>query len=249
MEVYSTTSSTLIQNLDHDFYKTLPLNILFKFKNNGYPYLEGYDKAKIMIDSGAYFFNSRETNQTPEKTRQFIEEYKEYINNTKDDSRMVGYFDMDLRYMGLNGIKRIREELFELTDKIIPVYHSMWGVGEFKWMCRKYNYIGFPCSSNFDGEDFLPFIKYAHKHKCKIHGLGMDRDKVMRMAPFDSVDSAIWVRQGYMEYYANHEIEKNTNNNLKYQAIYMKRETITQLRRQMYYKQLWADYHKSTGLI
>lgn len=249
MEVYSTTSSQLVGCLNDPYYYGLPLNFLYKFKNDCYPSLKEFKNCRIMVDSGAYFFNSRGTGNSEEKTRRFIDDYKKYISETCDDERMVGYFDMDLRYMGIPEIKRIREELFDITPKIIPVYHVAWGLHEFKTMCNDYDYVGFPCSSRFEGEDFIPFVKYAHKHGCKLHGLGMDRDRVMRMIPFDSVDSAIWVRQGYMEYYANHNIEKNTENNLKYQSTYMRREIITQMRRQLYYKDLWHDYHKKTGLL
>lgn len=247
MDVYSTMSKQLCKTLDDPYYKKLPLNFLYKFKHDCFDVLDAFPNCKIMVDSGAYFFNSRETSQDSDKTKKFIDEYKEYIINTKDDSRFVGYFDMDLRYLGLPEIKNIREELFDLTDKIIPVFHSMWGIHEFKSMCRDYDYIGYPCSSWYSPEDYLPFVKYAHKHNCKIHGLGMNRKKVMEIIPFNSVDSAHWVREAFVAYYTNHNIEKNTENNRKYSKIYYKKEIINQHRMQMYYEDHWSSYMKKHG--
>ena len=36
------------------------------------------------------------------------------------------------------------------------------------------------------------FLKYAKKHNCKVHCLGMTRKKILDTVPFDFVDSSSW---------------------------------------------------------
>ena len=244
MDVYSVVSRQVLRYFANDtYYRNLPFNFLFKFENKSYNLLENYPNINIRIDSGAYYFNSRLTSEDDEATLNFIWDYMDFIEETCDDPRVTGYFDMDLMYINLRSMKHLRRKLFRLTDKIIPVFHGEWGEHEFKKMCSKYNYIGLPNYDDYNIEEFMPFVKYAHKKGCKIHCLGMDRDKIMRNVPFNSVDSAIWIRQGYMEYYANHNIEKNSVNNDKFQSRYVKRELIKQWQRQTYYHELWENYH------
>jgi len=37
------------------------------------------------------------------------------------------------------------------------------------------------------------FIEQAHKHNCKIHGLGFTNTKLLKEYKFDSVDSTAWL--------------------------------------------------------
>ena len=243
MDVYSVVSSQLMHCIDdNDFFTKNDLNILYKFDRNAHPSLEPFQNANILIDSAAYYFNSRDSSKTADATRKFIDKYKEFIKETRDDDRIVGYFDMDLLYLPLHKIRSVRQELQELTDNIIPVYHPAWGENEFKKMCDEYDYIAFATVGDYKVEEYLPFVRYAHKQGCMVHGLGMNRNKVMRAVPFNSVDSAHWVREVYVAYYTNHNIEKNTENNKKYQTIYTKKEIITQMQRQLYYTEYWHDY-------
>lgn len=245
MDIYATVRPEVLGYLNKtDFFKDKPLNFLFKFNNNSYNYLTDYSNLNILVDSGAYYFNAYSQQTEGKETFEFIAKYMDFIHDTLDDPRMKGYFDMDLRHMGLHKIKKIRSKLFKITDKIIPVYHISWGEHEFKWMCKKYDYIGFPCSSNCGPEYFIPFVKYAHNHDCKIHGLGMDRDKIMNLVPFDSTDSALWIRRSITEgYYYNKHIPKNLENNTKYKQIYVRREMQNQIGRQIYYKKRWNQYN------
>lgn len=228
-----------------DYFRDKPLNFLFKFNNNLYPLLDDYSNINILVDSGAFYHNFTDKTKNDEQTFNFINKYMDFIINTLDDSRIVGYFEMDLLYLGLNRIKKIRRKLFKLTNKIIPVYQIEYGEHEFKQMCRKYNYIGFPCPSTYSSENFMPFVKYAHKHGCRIHGLSMDRDNVMRDVPFNSTDSALWIRRAiYAGYYYNHNIPKTTENNFKYQSHYLIKELMTQMQRQEFFRKHWSNYHR-----
>lgn len=245
MELYSVMTNQVAKYLlEHPSLKKQPFNFLVQARKTTYPYLDDYKNCKILVDSGAYYFNYRMKTQDSEKTKKFIDNFLEFVENTCDDPRISGYFDMDLVYLGLNGIKSIRKRLFNITDKIIPVYHTIWGLNEYKRMCRNYDYLALGCSNNaeFNDDQYMPFIKFAHKFHCKVHGLGMDRNRVMKKVPFNSCDSAIWVRDGYMNYYANHNIKKTPENNKKYQAIYVRRSLMNQLNRQRFYKEYWSSY-------
>ena len=64
-------------------------------------------------------------------------------------------------------------------------------------MCDDYNYVaigGFVAKEILKKEykNIPPLIEYAHKKKCKIHGLGFTSTSFYDTIRFDSVDSTTW---------------------------------------------------------
>ncbi len=246
MDLYSVIDEGVINRINLKDFVNLPINYLIQFRKNTYPFLKDFKKSRILVDSGAYYFNFMGRSNDKEETEKFLESYYEFIENTCEDSRIQGYFDMDLVYMGLPNIKRIRHKLFSLSEKIIPVYHTVWGLQEFKRMCKKYDYIALGCSNNIEipVKDYGSFVKYAHRYGCRVHGLGMNNNKIMKEVPFDSCDSILWLHDGFKGYYLNHNIEKNKENNKKYRPLYERKALLKQYQRQEYFKNYWEEYTK-----
>ena len=83
-------------------------------------------------------------------------------------------------------------------DKIIPVRHKTRGVEDYKRMCEQYSgrivaITGFK-NEEIRDEQYIMFLKYAKKHNCKLHCLGMTRSEVLNKVPFDYVDSSSWAQ-------------------------------------------------------
>lgn len=59
---------------------------------------------------------------------------------------------------------------------------------------KKYSFAAITGFKNEDIKDhqYLLFLKYARKYKCKIHCLGMTRTNILNTVPFYSVDSSSW---------------------------------------------------------
>lgn len=245
MELYAAIDNSIMKRMDISVFKKMPINYLFVFHREGIKFLNDFAKTNILIDSGAYFFNYHMNVNSKEKTKEFIQDYYDFIEQTRDDDRIKGYFDMDMTYLGLHYIKRIRRKLFSLTPKIIPAYHTIWGLKEFKRMCKQYNYIALGCSKNVEipMNEYSPFVKYAHLNKCKVHGLGLNDSRILKKVPFDSADSHLWLQKGYWDYY-NSDIEKNKENNKIYRPMYERQALWNQYQKQIYFKNLWADYDK-----
>lgn len=178
------------------------MNLLVTYyKYKEYDLLKDFENTRLMIDSGAFTFNSKgEVN--PKKINKYALDYRKFVKKVTKDDRVDGIFDLDIEPIGENNIKALREKLFEVSDKIIPVWHYTWGVKDYMKMCKQYDYVAIPCANTEIREKGLPtFVKYAHKHDCKIHALGMTTQRVLDKIPFDSTDSMTWVNSVIYSYY------------------------------------------------
>lgn len=153
------------------------------------------NSEQILIDSGAHSFQKGKVVDWETYTR----EYAKWIEEN-DKDHILGYFEMDIDPAGhsLELVESLRYILLESSDKIIPVWHKGRGIEDFKAMCtkpiHKDRIIGITGFSNQDirDEDYIKFIKFAHSHGCKVHCLGMTREKILDKVPFDFVDSSSW---------------------------------------------------------
>ena len=110
--------------------------------------------------------------------------------------------------VGLNEVERLRFKLEKLTDKKpIPVWHRNRGKEYFLKMCDNYPYValGGIVTKEVDRKKYetaFPwFIKTAHEHGAKIHGLGYTTVANLKKYHFNSVDSTAWLygnRGGYL---------------------------------------------------
>ena len=149
---------------------------------------------EVLIDSGAHSFQFGAKVNFVEYTK----EYAEFIRKF-DRPNVLGFFEMDVdNVIGYDKVLELRKILESVSDKIIPVWHKERGVEEYKKMCRDYSgkIVAITGFSNTDIKDnqYMMFLKYAKKHNCRVHCLGMTRKKILDKVPFDYVDSSSWVQ-------------------------------------------------------
>lgn len=180
-------------------------NVKMKYNLMSYFYIKGkcdlanfikYNSEEILIDSGAHSFQKGKKVDWLEYTKKYADFIKEF-----DEEKVIGYFEMDVdNIIGYEEVLKLRKILESVTDKIIPVWHKNRGIQDFKDMCEKYSgkIIAITGFKNEDIQDnqYLMFLKYAKKHNCKVHCLGMTRKKILDKVPFDYVDSSSWKQQG-----------------------------------------------------
>lgn len=179
-------------------------NIKMKWNLVSYYYIRNAPKTfkkiiehseQVLIDSGAHTFQFGTKVDFDQYTKEFAEFIKE-----NDCDKILGYFEMDVdTVLGYDKVLQLRQELEKVTDKIIPVWHPNRGIAEFKRMCKQYSgkivaITGFAGKEVRD-DQYVMFLKYAKKHNCKLHCLGMTRKKILDKVPFDFVDSSSWVQQ------------------------------------------------------
>lgn len=149
---------------------------------------------EILIDSGAHSFQKGKKVDWDKYT----EEYAKFIKKF-DRPNVIGYFEMDVdNIIGYPKVLELRKKLKKVSDKIIPVWHKSRGLDDFKKMCQEYSgkiiaITGFK-NEDIKDEQYLMFLKYAKKYNCKVHCLGMTREKILDKVPFDYCDSSSWVQ-------------------------------------------------------
>lgn len=149
----------------------------------------------FLIDSGAFSFMQ---GKTVTSIGDYLDNYIELVNKT----RPTGYFELDLdAVMPYESVKEMTRRMEqECYQPPIPVWHESRGKTEFEKMCKKYEYVavGGIAKGNKRIEPYLPwFVDTAHKHGCKIHGLGYVRFDKLKQVHFDSVDSTGWESHQY----------------------------------------------------
>lgn len=161
--------------------------------------LADYIKAnsdEVMVDSGAHSFQKGAKVDWLEYTKEYAEFIQYY-----DSPNVVGFFEMDVdNVIGYDRVLELRKILERVSDKIIPVWHRNRGIADFKKMCERYagKIVAVTGFKNEDIRDdqYVMFLKEAHKHGCKLHCLGNTRTAILDKVPFDYCDSSSWTQQG-----------------------------------------------------
>lgn len=149
---------------------------------------------EVMIDSGAHSFQFGKKVDWVEYTEAYAQFITEY-----DSPKVVGFFEMDVdNIIGMENVLYLRRILEKVSDKIIPVWHFNRGINDYKQMCEQYagkviSITGF-ANKDIRDDQYIMFLKYAWKHNCKVHCLGMTRKKVLDKVPFDYTDSSSWLQ-------------------------------------------------------
>lgn len=201
------------------------------------------DKSKlIMIDSGAHSFQKGTKVNWVEYTKQYAQFIKEF-----DRPNVVGYFEMDVdNIIGYDKVLELRAILEQVSDKIIPVWHKNRGLDEFKKMCQDYagKVVAITGFKNEDIKDdqYLMFLKYARKYKCKVHCLGMTRKKILDRVPFDYVDSSSWRQEGIYGRIGGRRVERNFNKS-NYADVFLA-TYLEGMKMQKEYERRWKRYEQ-----
>lgn len=162
----------------------------------------------FLLDSGAFTFCG--TGKFNEKQfDEYIEKYADFIVRNK----VKKYFELDVDSItGYEKVKEYRTRMERLTGvQPIPVWHISRGKEEFIRHCKEYPYValgGYVAAIKASDprqkayvNSYPWFIKTAHEHGAKIHGLGYTSLEGLKKNHFDSVDSTAWTtgnRFGYI---------------------------------------------------
>lgn len=149
----------------------------------------------MIVDSGAHSFQKGKKVDWEKYTKQYADFIRQY-----DCPKIVGFFEMDVdNIIGYENVLKLRKVLTAVSEKIIPVWHKNRGIDDFKRMCQEYagRVVAITGFRNEDirDEQYPMFLKYAKKHNCKVHCLGMTRKEILEKVPFDYTDSASWKLQ------------------------------------------------------
>ena len=198
--------NAIVEDFVHDV-KLSEMSILESFyylrKNEEFMALAKHF-GSFLLDSGAFTFMTG-AHKGAINWDEYVEDYARFIN--KHDIKLFFELDID-SVVGLQEVERLREKLEALTGKKpIPVWHKNRGKEYFIKMCENYPYLALGVIVTKEiprqkyEKGFPWFIKTAHLHHCKIHGLGYTTILNLPKYHFDSVDSTAWLygnRGGYL---------------------------------------------------
>ena len=166
----------------------------------------------FMLDSGAFTF--MQDKKQVVNWDKYLEDYAAFINQ----HNIVRFFEFDIdSVVGLKRVELFRTRLEDLTGKpCIPVWHKSRGKNAFVQMCKDYEYvaIGGIVAGEIKKKEFRHFpwfIKTAHDHGAKIHGLGLTSPDNILKHHFDSVDTTAWLYGsicGYLYHFDGKEMLK-----------------------------------------
>ena len=194
----------------------------------------------MLIDSGAHSFQKGKKVDWVEYTRKYAAWIKE-----NDCPKIIGYFEMDVdNAIGYERVLYLRSILESVSDKIIPVWHKNRGIDEYKKMCQQYAgkivaITGFR-NEDIKDEQYIMFLKYAKKHGCKVHCLGMTRKEILDKVPFDYVDSSSWCQRGAYARIGTRKVKSEfARNNVK--RLFIENYKLGMEMQKYYYKR-WNKY-------
>lgn len=154
---------------------------------------------KLLIDSGAFSFMHGQTSDFEDYTKK----YRDFIKSNTNNPKIEGFFEMDIdSVVGYEKVLEYRKQLEEVSDKIIPVWHSNRGIDDYIEMCKKYKGKKISISTlhgDVDKSQYNLFINTAHKYGCKIHLLGCTDFNIIKNVNLgidDSADSTSWCMSG-----------------------------------------------------
>lgn len=203
------TSATTDSNKPHINRVKFILESFYSIKDWQIPLIKSCDL--FLLDSGAFTMFTKGKNKDDKFWDDYLTKYINFIN--KYDVKYFFELDID-RIVGIEKVEEFRERLERETGKkCIPVWHKERGWKYFEKMCEDYDYVAIGgIAKNPSGKQiakiFPYFIKYAHEHNCKIHGLGYTTFSGLKKYHFDSVDSINW-KQANM--FGNMSVFKNGN--------------------------------------
>lgn len=194
----------------------------------------------MLIDSGAHSFQKGKKVDWVEYTKRYAAWIKE-----NDCPKIIGYFEMDVdNAIGYERVLYLRSILEAASDKIIPVWHKNRGIDEYKKMCQQYAgkivaITGFR-NEDIKDEQYIMFLKYAKRHGCKVHCLGMTRKDILDKVPFDYVDSSSWCQRGAYARIGTRRVDSDfARNNVK--RIFIENYKLGMEMQKYYYKR-WNRY-------
>lgn len=167
-------------------------------------------KPLIYIDSGAYTLMRRAGLVRVDRVMATSKQGLSYDETRTVQAMFAGYMDFlhdragDFDYIvemdvdpiaGVETALEFRKEMRRIVGaKLLPVWHPEQGDGSWERLCRNYPYVALGLGGNLAGRETLHRLHVAARYNAKVHGLGVGNLKTLSKVPFDTVDSASWVR-------------------------------------------------------
>ena len=166
---------------------------------------EYYPQCKsFMMDSGAFTLMMSKSKSKNFDIKKFTTNYGNFIKKNNIDN----FVELDVD--GIYGVDTYVDMLHLLQDITgkdpVRVFHGWRGKDYFKELVKQKERIclggvavGKARARSLDY--FQWFLDEAHRNYCKVHGLAITSDKLIRKYNFDSVDSSTWsfsIRGGWI---------------------------------------------------
>lgn len=203
MKVFLAGVSTNIHSTDGSMMKVIEQQRPFLLES--FAYVNRYTddlirySSDFILDSGAftYIYKAKGKAQGAKiDWEEYARRYADYIVSRKIEK----YIELDIdSLIGYDGVLKLRKTLEKLTGRpCMPVWHTSRGRQDFEDTCRRYRYFAIGGLTVFkkDWSLLKPFIHEAHRHGCRIHGLGFTKTSMLNEMPWDSVDSSSWSSGG-----------------------------------------------------
>lgn len=216
--------------------KNTPMNLLLKHSEH------------LLFDSGAFsLLNGNHDNINFDS---FLEKYISFIKKYHKHNQVTGFIELDIgKLVGYEKVLQYRKQLENITNKIIPVWHTYLGIKEYKQMIKNYDYvaIGGIVNKELNKKYLNTLNRYAIKHNTKIHALGMGDEKYLKKIPFYSVDHSSYnaSRWGGLFLFRDGTIIQKRLKNKKWIHDNMKqlklKNYLESIKMQQYYKTYWDN--------
>lgn len=200
----------------------------------------------LLIDSGAFTYMN--THKTSKGIHTFFKRYLNFVREKQDIPNIRGFIEFDVGSItGMDYVYHCREELENITDKIIPVFHGEYmPVSIFKQMIKDYDYIALGGLVRVKKPNIIKFNEYALRKGKKIHLLGLTGEKFLKQSHFYSCDSSSYIQSKYGCHY-RFTPEKSGGIPIKNSKMITKKNS--ELRTKNYlnsilYQRYYADYWK-----
>lgn len=161
--------------------------------------LEKYPDVKIMVDSGAFTFLTKDeySNKPIDYWEKYLDKYTKFIKENKE--HIFSCVELDIQdLVGEELVNEWREKYFAPLEKegilVCYVWHKDDGISKWKEMCQRFNYVGFSLETgDFTEIEMIKMINTAKQYNTIIHGFALTKIDTMTKIPFFSVDSTTWL--------------------------------------------------------
>lgn len=148
------------------------------------------DGMKVYLDAGTFTLNKADSDVDRDGAAELANNYYEFVMANLDRIEFASEFDALV--LGQWGIREIREGQGLLgEEKIMPVWHSEWGVGTLRDMASASPRVGV-LQKDTDSGDITQVLRQL-SGETKLHGVAMTKMGPMREIPWSSVGSTSWL--------------------------------------------------------
>lgn len=146
----------------------------------------------VFADSGAFSAYTQNDPIAVEKYADWLQRWEQYL---------TVYANLDAKESWRVGVKNLRY-LEGRGLSPIPVFHVGEPFDLFEDLCQHYQWVaiggmaGAPVENDVFIQHLVPIFRKAREYDTFLHGFGITDQQLLRLFPWDSVDSTSW-SQGY----------------------------------------------------